>query len=192
MTIRLTDDVIGQFIKVAQAHDLYLEGGILNLVEVETETPEHTAYIEKAKSLDKARRKERLEFTKGVQRQNKELMQEKERNASLMEELKEEKEKAEQAFKTAKNDLDYLQRKTQFQLVGNIVTAALRVIIGVGVITTIMYAIALFVTEDAAAVTLLGNTWSNLFGILLTNSFSIIGTIMGVKYATEQREEPTA
>jgi len=192
MTVRLTDDVIGQFIKVAQAHDLYLEGGILNLVEVETETPEHTAYIEKAKSLDKARRKERLEFTKGVQRQNKELMQEKERNASLMEELKEEKEKAEQAFKTAKNDLDYLQRKTQFQLVGNIVTAALRVIIGVGVITTIMYAIALFVTEDAAAVTLLGNTWSNLFGILLTNSFSIIGTIMGVKYATEQREEPTA
>lgn len=192
MTVRLTDDVIGQFIKVAQAHDLYLEGGILNLVEVETETPEHTAYIEKAKSLDKARRKERLEFTKGVQRQNKELMQEKERNASLMEELKEEKEKAEQAFKTAKNDLDYLQRKTQFQLVGNIVTAALRVIIGVGIITTIMYAIALFVTEDAAAVTLLGNTWSNLFGILLTNSFSIIGTIMGVKYATEQREEPTA
>ena len=192
MTVRLTDDVIGQFIKVAQAHDLYLEGGILNLVEVETETPEHTAYIEKAKSLDKTRRKERLEFTKGVQRQNKELMQEKERNASLMEELKEEKEKAEQAFKTAKNDLDYLQRKTQFQLVGNIVTAALRVIIGVGVITTIMYAIALFVTEDAAAVTLLGNTWSNLFGILLTNSFSIIGTIMGVKYATEQREEPTA
>jgi hypothetical protein len=192
MTVRLTDDVIGQFIKVAQAHDLYLEGGILNLVEVETETPEHTAYIEKAKSLDKERRKERLEFTKGVQRQNKELMQEKERNASLMEELKEEKEKAEQAFKTAKNDLDYLQRKTQFQLVGNIVTAALRVIIGVGIITTIMYAIALFVTEDAAAVTLLGNTWSNLFGILLTNSFSIIGTIMGVKYATEQREEPTA
>jgi hypothetical protein len=192
MTVRLTDDVIEQFIKAAQAYDLYLEGGILNLVEVETDTPEHTAYIEKAKSLDKERRKERLEFTKGVQRQNKELMQEKERNASLMEELKEEKEKAEQAFKTAKNDLDYLQRKTQFQLVGNIVTAALRVIIGVGVITTIMYAIALFVTEDAAAVTLLGNTWSNLFGILLTNSFSIIGTIMGVNYATEQREEPTA
>lgn len=33
--------------------------------------------------------------------------------------------------------------------------------------------------------TLLGNTWSNMFGILLTNSFSIIGTIMGVKYASE-------
>lgn len=30
------------------------------------------------------------------------------------------------------------------------------------------------------------STWSNLFGILLTNSFSIVGTIMGVKYATEK------
>jgi hypothetical protein len=35
--------------------------------------------------------------------------------------------------------------------------------------------------------TLLGNAWTNMFGILLTNSFSIIGTIMGVKYATESK-----
>lgn len=35
---------------------------------------------------------------------------------------------------------------------------------------------------------LLGSTWSNMFSILLTNSFSIIGTIMGVKYASEERE----
>jgi hypothetical protein len=30
--------------------------------------------------------------------------------------------------------------------------------------------------------------WSNIFGILLTNAFSIIGTIMGIKYATNQSE----
>ena len=30
---------------------------------------------------------------------------------------------------------------------------------------------------------------SNLFGILLTNSFSIIGTIMGVKYASDNKEK---
>ena len=29
---------------------------------------------------------------------------------------------------------------------------------------------------------------SNMFSILLTNSFSIIGTIMGVKYASEEKE----
>jgi hypothetical protein len=37
--------------------------------------------------------------------------------------------------------------------------------------------------------TIIESTWSNLFGILLTNSFSIIGTIMGVKYATAKRPE---
>ena len=37
---------------------------------------------------------------------------------------------------------------------------------------------------------LLGNTWSSLLGILLTNSFSIIGTIMGVKYASESNKIP--
>jgi len=28
--------------------------------------------------------------------------------------------------------------------------------------------------------------WSNMFGILLTNAFSIIGTIMGIKYASKE------
>ena len=48
-----------------------------------------------------------------------------------------------------------------------------------------MYITALLSGVDT---TLLGNAWSNMFGILLTNSFSIIGTIMGVKYATEKTE----
>lgn len=30
--------------------------------------------------------------------------------------------------------------------------------------------------------------WSNIFGILLTNAFSIVGTIMGIKYATENKQ----
>jgi len=58
---------------------------------------------------------------------------------------------------------------------------------GVGIITTVLYAIALF--NPTIDTTLLGSTWSNLFGILLTNSFSIIGTIMGVKYASSSKEE---
>jgi len=32
---------------------------------------------------------------------------------------------------------------------------------------------------------IIGSTWSNMFGILLTNAFSIVGTIMGVKYAND-------
>jgi hypothetical protein len=33
---------------------------------------------------------------------------------------------------------------------------------------------------------IIGSTWSNIVGILLTNAFSIVGTIMGVKYASEK------
>jgi hypothetical protein len=48
-----------------------------------------------------------------------------------------------------------------------------------------MYAIALFTGADTQ---IIGSTWSNMFGILLTNAFSIVGTIMGVKYASEKKE----
>jgi hypothetical protein len=32
-------------------------------------------------------------------------------------------------------------------------------------------------------------TLSNIFGILLTNAFSIVGTIMGIKYATDNNQQ---
>jgi hypothetical protein len=57
---------------------------------------------------------------------------------------------------------------------------------GVGVVTTIMYGVALFAGADTQ---IIGSTWSNMFGILLTNAFSIVGTIMGVKYASEKAEQ---
>jgi len=57
---------------------------------------------------------------------------------------------------------------------------------GVGVTTTALYIFAMITKFDT---TLIGNAWSNLFGILLTNSFSIIGTIMGVKYASNDSKE---
>jgi hypothetical protein len=65
-----------------------------------------------------------------------------------------------------------------------VVKVALIVIMGVGVITTGLYAIAIYTSKDTQ---IIGSTWSNMFGILLTNAFSIVGTIMGVKYATEKK-----
>ena len=84
----------------------------------------------------------------------------------------------------AESDLDFMQKKTQFELIGTIVKVALWVILGVGVITTAVFVIALFSGKDT---TIVGSTWSNIVGILLTNAFSIIGTIMGVKYASEKK-----
>jgi len=90
--------------------------------------------------------------------------------------------KAEQAQELAETDLSLLQKKTQTELMGNIVRVALWVIMGVGVITTALYVFVLLQGHDSK---IIESTWSNLFGILLTNSFSIIGTIMGVKHATQ-------
>lgn len=92
------------------------------------------------------------------------------------------KAEAELAKEVAETDLSLLQKKTQTELMGNIVRVALWVIMGVGVITTGLYIFVLLYGHDSK---IIESTWSNLFGILLTNSFSIIGTIMGVKHATQ-------
>lgn len=89
--------------------------------------------------------------------------------------------KAEQAKELAETDLSLLQKKTQTELMGSIVKVALWVIMGVGLLTTALY---VFVMVRGLDTKIIESTWSNLFGILLTNSFSIIGTIMGVKHAT--------
>ena len=81
------------------------------------------------------------------------------------------------------NDLDMMQKRTQFELINLIVKVSLIIIIGVGVTTTAIYMVAMFAGQDTQ---IIGSTWSNMFGILLTNAFSIIGTIMGVKYASEK------
>jgi len=78
-----------------------------------------------------------------------------------------------------------MQKKTQFRLVQTIVRIALAIIIGVGICTTVLYIYSMAIDRDTD---LIGNTWSNMFGILLTNAFSIIGTIMGVKYASKDSE----
>jgi methyl-accepting chemotaxis protein len=84
----------------------------------------------------------------------------------------------------ALNDLDVLIKKSQSELITTVVRVALMVICGVGLVTTILYGVAIFTSKDTQ---IIGSTWSNMFGILLTNAFSIVGTIMGVKYATEKK-----
>ena len=86
----------------------------------------------------------------------------------------------------ALNDLDILMKKSQSELIKTIVFVALMVIIGVGVITTILYWMAMVTGKDTQ---IIGSTWSNMFSVLLTNAFSIVGTIMGIKYATQDNKK---
>jgi len=125
--------------------------------------------------------------------QNRELNEWKQENLRLTDELQTEMVKSEQARITAENakneaenNLDLIQKKTQFELINNIVRVALYVIIGVGTITTGIYVYSMTIGMDTD---IIGSTWSNMFGILLTNSFSIVGTILGVKYGASPNKD---
>jgi methyl-accepting chemotaxis protein len=81
----------------------------------------------------------------------------------------------------ALSDLDATIKKSQNEMIKIIVKCALAVIVGVGVVTTVLYWLAMLTGKDTQ---IIGSTWSNMFSVLLTNAFSIVGTIMGIKYAT--------
>lgn len=178
---------------------LFLEGDLLKIIEADPDDTEFVDYIEEANNKDKETRKRRLDVTKQVQDHNKKLILAQEENSKITEDLKialeaaeDEKKKAElskldadKAKDAALNDLDILQKKSQTALISTIVKVALIVILSVGVITTLMYSIAMITGKDTQ---IIGSTWSNMFGILLTNAFSIVGTIMGVKYASENKD----
>jgi PAS domain S-box-containing protein len=93
------------------------------------------------------------------------------------------KESIEKEKDAALNDLDVIIKKGQSELIKVIVKCALAVIIGVGIVTTVLYWAAIVTNKETQ---IIGSTWSNMFSVLLTNAFSIVGTIMGIKYATQE------
>jgi hypothetical protein len=179
-------------LELQKSKRIILEGNILKVIEADANDDEFSKYIKDSLEKDKETRRRRLDITKQVQKQNKDLLDSQIENERINEELKNAlevtelaKKLAEDAKDVALDDLDILQKKSQTELISTIVKVALYVIMGVGVITTIMYALALLSGADTQ---IIGSTWSNMFGILLTNAFSIVGTIMGVKYASEKKE----
>ena len=195
--MEVTKEVKDVLLTLAKKKRIYLEGNILKVLKAEEGDTEFQKYLDICKEKDTTARKKRLTVTKQVQNQNKELVAKQEENDTLMGELQtalEEaknaeweaeklRDEAEKGKEQALEDLDLMQKRSQFELIGTIVRLALIVIIGVGIVTTIMYGIALTTGQDTQ---IIGSTWSNMFGILLTNAFSIVGTIMGVKYASEK------
>ena len=181
--IKFDDNTKKQLIDAAKNNQLYLEGNVVKLIDSDDDK-EFSDYLKKSMEIDKTNRKKRLEVTKQIQHQNKQLINAQEENERLMGDLKQALENTKNAKEIVEQDLDILQKKTQTELIGTIVKIALWVIIGVGLITSGLYMTVLIMGGDSK---IIESTWSNLFGILLTNSFSIIGTIMGVKYATENK-----
>ena len=182
-------DTKKKLLDLYRTRKIYLEGNLPKLVDAQTDT-EFAEYLQTCINSDKDNRRKRLEITKQIQTQNKELIESQQKNSDLMEELKcaldlaeAAKQDALKARDAAMDDLDMMQKRTQFELINLIVRISLIIIIGVGCTTTAIYMVAMFTGQDTQ---IIGSTWSNMFGILLTNAFSIIGTIMGVKYASEK------
>jgi hypothetical protein len=183
-------------IELSKEKKVFLEGNIIKLIVADEDDNDFKQYLNDCKVRDNGSRRKRLEITKQVQIQNNELVALNKENERINKELKESLHTTEEARRNAEilkldaeklrdgalEDLDSLQKRTQFELMSKIVKVALYVIIGVGLLTTALFSYTLVSGKDSAIVE---TTWSNLFGILLTNSFSIIGTIMGVKYATK-------
>lgn len=184
--IRLDKGTKAQLLEVYKNKHISLEGNILKIIDYDKDDEEFNKYLDDSKAEDRDSRRKRLDITKQIQIQNNELKDAEKKNKQLMIDLQVALDEAKKAKDAAVEDLDTLQKRTQFELMGMIVKVALIVIIGVGSLTTILYLLALINHWDTK---LLETTWSNMFGILLTNSFSIIGTIMGVKYATEKKDE---
>jgi hypothetical protein len=189
--MKINKEVRDCLLEIQNKKRVSLEGNILKLIEAEEGDSEFKKYLSVSIEKDKESRRKRLEITKQVQERNRELQASEEENARVNIELKEALSEAEDAKKIAEaakddalNNLDLIQKKSQFELIGTIVKVALIIILSVGLITTFMYGIAMFTGKDTQ---IIGSTWSNMFGILLTNAFSIVGTIMGVKYASENK-----
>jgi hypothetical protein len=177
-------------IDLYKEHNILLEGNIVKIIKKKLEEKndddlEFKKYIDDCISSDKEKRLKRLEITKQVQKQNTELSSAKDEIERMNEELILSLDETKKAKELAENDLTILQQKTQFELISIIVKIALAVIISVALITTLMYIVAIIFNRETQIV---GSTWSNLFGILLTNSFSIIGTIMGFKHINKNEK----
>ena len=84
--LSLGDDIKKALIATAQESQVYLEGNILKLIDPGEDTV-FRAYLEEAVRRDKAGRQRRLDITKQVQRQNRELLEFNEQNSTLNREL---------------------------------------------------------------------------------------------------------
>ena len=215
--IQFDDATWGALLETAKSKNVYISGNILRLIDTNG-NEQRKDYVDQATEKDAKRQRRRLDVNKKTQSVMKQLQETSAQNdklvAEIQEALKDAEEsqqqeeiaraeadkqreaaeeatgRAEQARQIAEGEVESERKRKQFELMGQIVSVALWVICGVGLITTALYFYAIYNESNEA--TLLGNTWSNMFGILLTNSFSIIGTVMGVKYATERSGDSEA
>jgi len=177
--MKINKETRDTLIEIAKDKNVLLEGNLLKIIEADEDDTEFKSYLQNCITQFQDKQKKRLQITKEIQSKNKQLESTFEKLRQSKDEAEKLRLEAEMAKEVVEQDLSNLQKKVQTELMGSIVKAALWVIMGVGVITTLMYIFAIMMHTETQVI---GSTWSNLTGILLTNAFSIVGTIMGVKH----------
>ena len=132
-------DTVKEAMLKAKSKKVYIEGNFVKLLS-DTSDPDVKDYIEECKSRDLNSRKKRLQITKQVQKQNRDLEEAAVVKEALVLELQNSLEESKKLRDEALEDLEVMQKRTQFELISTIVKVALYVIVGVGVLTTVMYA----------------------------------------------------
>ena len=113
--IILGDDAKKQLIDLASDKNIYLEGNICKLIDANGDL-QFSTYLQQSISKDRENRKKRLQITKTIQDQNKELLEWKSNNEKLNNDLQSALSASEKAKQLAESDLDVLQKKTQKEL----------------------------------------------------------------------------
>ena len=176
--MKFSQDAQTSLIELAEQKGVRLEGAILKAIDVECGDIQFIDYIKESIERDQDSRKKRLEIMKELQSKNRVLL-------DIQDKLKSALFDAENAKKVVMQDLELLQKKNQFHMMRRIVNLAIGVVAAVGFVATAVYVFALIKNREVERV---GTVWASLTGILLTNSFSILGTIMGVKYAGNKED----
>lgn len=159
---------------------IYLEGALLKVLTKENKLSDDDwiEYLKIANDRDENKSKERVELTHEALNQKTELERAHKKIKQQYKLLKEEKEKVEDNVCTLENDLKILREKNQLRILNHVVNICLRIIIGIGFSCSIILVVMLLFGKQSD---LIESTWSQSILLMLSNAFSIIATIQGVK-----------
>ena len=116
--ISFNKDIESDLISLYKSKKIALEGNLLKVIK--TTNKEFQEYLEEAKTKDQDTRRKRLEVTKQVQSQNKDLIDSQAEKEKLMLELKQALSESEKLREVAVDDLETLQKKTQFEHISKV------------------------------------------------------------------------
>ena len=81
---KLTKETKSCLIEIYKTKNISLEGNVLKLIEEDPDDDEFNQYLKNAIALDKETRRKRLDITKQIQSQNKQLLAAQKENEKLI------------------------------------------------------------------------------------------------------------